>query len=599
MLHVFLAQAQTRPNATAARVKRGGVYTPTTWGEMAATSRDIAHGLMALGLKPDDTACVLAGTRLEWVLADLGILGAGAVTVPIYLSNPPPDCAYVAKHCGARIIFVENDAQLAKIRQVQSDLPEVHSLIVMDGAGDGKKDCYTWAELSARGRDYEKQNPKAYDERLASLNPQKTLTIIYTSGTTGAPKGAVLSHANMMYEADCLISMNIISTNDDELLFLPMAHVFAKVLEVCWWRVGHVMSFAENIDKLVANMAEVRPTLMGAVPRIYEKVYAKVVSNGVSAPGIKGKLFKWALEVEAGVTEHERAEKSLPLALAIEWRLAKKLVFSKINAKLSETFGGQMKLFVSGGAPLSQKIAYFFRHADIVILEGYGMTETAAGSTITRPELNKIGTVGTPLPGTQVKIAADGEILIKGPGIMVGYHANPQATKEAIVDGWMHTGDIGEFDRDGCLKITDRKKDLIITAGGKNIAPQNLENALKTLPLVSQAVVIGDRRKYLAALFTLNLDNAIKIAEELAVTDKTLLSLSKHPEILARVQQQVDEFNKSIASYESIKRFVVLPTEFSQESGELTPSLKVKRKVVNDKFKDEIASLYDGETLAA
>lgn len=599
MLHVLLAQARSRPHAPAARVKRGDRFEPVSWGALGDAGEEISLGLCSIGVLPDQTVCVLSSTRIEWIEVDIGILGAGAVTVPIYLSNPGPDCAYVVKHCGARVVFVEDAAQLKKLRDVKQELHQVDHFIVMSGDGDGLPDVMSLASLRELGRATRNKQPQLFAERTATLRPDKVLTIIYTSGTTGAPKGAVLTHSNMMYEADCLLSMDVVGVEDDQLLFLPMAHVFAKVLEMCWWRVGHVMSFAESLDKLVANMAEVKPTLMGAVPRIYEKVYAKVVANGTAAPGAKGKLFAWGLSVEAKVTDCERAERPLPIPLRIEWALAQRLIFSKIRAKLGETFGGRMRLFVSGGAPLSQKIAYFFRHAGVTILEGYGMTETSAGSTITRPSLNKIGTVGLPLPGTSVKIATDGEILIKGPGVMRGYHDNPSATADSIVDGWMHTGDIGEFDRDGCLKITDRKKDLLITAGGKNIAPQNLENSLKTYSLISQAVVVGDRRRYLAALLTLNMDNAVKVAESLSITERSLPALSQHPEIVKRMQAQIDEFNQTVASYESIKRFCILPIEFSQETGELTPSLKVKRKVVNEKFQAEVTALYDGEVLSA
>jgi long-chain acyl-CoA synthetase len=591
---LFWEQVASQPNAVAARIKKGGVYQTVSWDEMGRAAKLNAHGLMALGIQPEDRVSILAGTRLEWVTADLGVLGAGAITVPIYQSNPAPDCAYIVNHAEAVAIFVEDAKQLAKIRDVQAQLKTLRHVIVMEGpkeALDGLQ-VLTLDELQSQGAAYAEQNPGHYDKRTATLRPDSTLTIIYTSGTTGAPKGAMITHSNMVYESDTMNATNLVVREDEQLFFLPLAHIFAKVIEVGWFRIGHVMAFAESIDKLVQNMSEVRPTLIASVPRVFEKVYAKVVAGGLEAGGIKAKLFRWALSLSEQVGALEQKGKQPQGTLALQWALAQKLVFKKVQGKLKGVLGGRINHFVSGGAPLSPKIGFFFKHAGVTILEGFGMTETSAGSTVNRAWLNKIGTVGCAMPGTEVRIASDGEILIKGPGVMKGYYKNDAATAETIVDGWLHTGDIGELDGDGYLKITDRKKDLIITAGGKNVAPQNIENSLKTTPLISQIVVLGDQQKYLAALITLNADNAKAFATEHRLGTTEIAELAKHPKVRETIQQAIDAFNAGQASYQTLKKFEILPNDFSQETGELTPTLKVKRKLVSEKYKAIVNQLF-------
>jgi long-chain acyl-CoA synthetase len=590
MLKIFLEQVAAQPNGVAARIKQNGVFTGVTWDAMGRRSKDIALGLMALGVQGGDRVCILGSTRLEWVLCDLGVLGAAAITVPIYHSNPSADCEYILGNCGAVAIVVEDQKQLAKIVDAKSRLPALKHIVIIDG--ETNEQVISLADLEQKGRDHGAQHLGAFEKRTEALTPDTPLTIIYTSGTTGAPKGAVLSHANLAYEAVAMSETGITSKDDDQLLFLPMAHIFAKILECGWFRVGHTMSFAEHIDKLVQNMGEVRPTTMAAVPRVYEKVYARVVAKGTEAGGVKASLFRWALALSEQVGELERMGKQPSGALAVQWKVAQRLVFKKIGANLAQLLGGRLRVFVSGGAPLAPKIGTFFKHAGILILEGFGMTETSAGSTINRPQLNKIGTVGAPMPGTEIKIAQDGEILIKGPGVMLGYYNDPAATKEAIVDGWMHTGDIGVLDADNYLKITDRKKDLIITAGGKNVAPQNIENTLKTFPLISQIVVLGDQQKYLAALITLNAENAKKFADENGLGPLDTKALAAHPSVRAALQKAIDEFNATQASYQTLKKFKVLDVDFAQETGELTPTLKVKRKFVADKFKTEVTALF-------
>ena len=584
LLRTFLRHVDNRGEETAAMVKRGGRYVDVSWHEMWVDARKVGRGLVALGIESGDRVCLISSTRLEWCTTDLGILAAGGVTVPIYQSNLPDECQYVADHCGARVIFAEDAEQVAKFIEQRENLPKIEHVVQMEGElAEGVGDdgwVMTMAQLHQRGGD----DDSVLEAPMASLNPESILTIIYTSGTTGRPKGVVLTHANMLYEGDCVEEVDVVRTTDVQLLFLPLAHVFAKVLEVSWYSVGYVMAFAESMQTIKDNLAETRPSLMCGVPRVFEKFYSAVVDQGMSAEGIRKTLFEEALAMSVKNGEAEEAGRSLSLVDELKWKALKKLVFSKIAAGLGERLGGRMRIMLSGGAPLSKKINWFFRDAGLTIIEGFGMTETSAGTTINLPHDNHIGTVGPALPGTDIKIAQDGEILIKGPGVMREYWNNPEATAETIVDGWLHTGDIGEIDaRTGALRITDRKKDIIVTAGGKNVAPQKIEGLLKVDKLISQAVVHGDTRKFLSALITLDPDQLTAFAKEKGLSG-SYAELSQHAAVRAAIESVVEETNRELASYETIKKFAILDTDLSVETGELTPKLSVKRKVVNSKF---------------
>jgi long-chain acyl-CoA synthetase len=404
----------------------------------------------------------------------------------------------------------------------------------------------------------------------------------------------VLTHDNLLYEADSIRDIGLLLPDDIQLFFLPLAHSFGQCLLAGWMSTAHIMAFAENMTTIRENMGEVRPTIMCAVPRVFEKFYAAVVAKGTAAGGTKAKLFNAAAELSAKRGEAERKGQALGMADAIKWALLKKLVFKKIGKGLNDLLGGRMRAMVSGAAPLSPKIAFFFRDAGVIILEGYGLTESSAAASVNRPSNNRIGTVGVALPGCEFKIAPDGEILIKGRNIMKGYWNNPQATDEVLKDGWLHTGDIGVIDPDGSLRITDRKKDIIVTAGGKNVAPQNLENILKMHKLISQAVIHGDKRKFLTALVTLDADALKAVAAERNLPNGSAKDMAKLPEIEKIVQGYFDETNSKLASYETIKKFKILDTDFSIESGELTPSLKVKRKVINERYKHLFEQMYEG-----
>lgn len=581
---------EKRGDATAALTKREGKYRPVTWNQMWASAREIAFGLIAHGLETGDRVCIISNTRLEWVTTDLGILAAGGVTVPIYPSNLPEECRYVADHSDARVVFCEDATQAAKFLEVRDQLPKVERVVQLTGEVEGADGWVMGlADFIAAGREDEAE----LERRGKSLDGDSILTIIYTSGTTGLPKGVVLTHSNLIYEGDVVESAGIVQPDDVQLLFLPLAHSFAKFLEVAWFATGSVTAFAENMNTIKQNLGEVRPTLMSGVPRVYEKFYAAVLDKGLAAEPPRRKVFEKALELSQRNGEAQEAGGRLGIRDTILFAILKRLVFAKVHEGVQEILGGRMRIMVSGGAPLSRKIAWFFRDANITIIEGYGLTETSAATCVNLPERNQIGTVGPPLDRTEAKIAPDGEVLLRGPGIMREYWKDPDATAETIVDGWLHTGDIGEVDPvTGAVRITDRKKDLIVTAGGKNVAPQKIEGLLKTEKLISQAVVHGDKRKFLSALITV--DEAI--LSELAASkgwSGQYAELVKRQEVRTEVERIVESTNTELASYETVKKFHILEQDFSVESGELTAKLSVKRKVVNRKFGHLFDAFYE------
>ncbi len=586
LVSLFEAQARARAGQTAVKHKRDGAWRDVSWAEMARRTRDVADGLAAMGLQRGDRVAIIGDTNLEWILADLGILGAGGITVTIYQSNKAHECQYILADSGARWCFCDTEAQVQKIREVRGHLPRLEGVVRAFGdAADGFE--RTLADLERAGAAWRQSNPDAHAERLAGIGLSDPASFIYTSGTTGNPKGVVLTHGNWTYEATAVAELQVVRPDDTILMFLPMAHSFAKVIEAVWFSTGATGAFVESMEKIIDNAGEVRPTVLPAVPRIFEKAFNAVVAKGLATPGLKGKLFKAAMDgFDAWVAAKDLGKERVTLGFLI----GQKLIFPKLAAALSEKFGGRMRIFVSGGAPLSPKIGWFFSQVGMTILEGYGLTETSAGTFVNRPGRNKIGTVGPPVPGTEVRIAEDGEILVKGPGVMKEYYNAPEATAEVLKDGWLYTGDIGVIDADGHLKITDRKKDIIVTAGGKNVAPQNLENDLKTNPLVSQVMVHGDKRKFLSALVTLNEEAVRAWGKDHGLTPGK--QLHEDPKVVARIQAAIDELNSRQASYSTIKRFAIVPRDFTQESGELTPTLKVKRKVVTKNYQALIDGFY-------
>ena len=587
---LFRQRAGSDAQRVAARRKVSGRWQDVSWAQLATDSEETGWGLIALGVKKGEMVSIIAGTRVEWTVADLGIALSGGVAVPIYQSNTPEECRFVLDNAGAVVVFAEDHRQLAKLRQERGRLPKIHHVVLLEGEGDGDW-VLSLEQLKQRGREHKGRVPGDLEQRLQSQRRDDLTTILYTSGTTGMPKGVIITNDNMLFAAEVAVGTGLLKREDSHLLFLPFAHSFAQVIKAAWLGSGMTMIYAESVDKLVDNAGETGPTILSAVPRVYEKAFNTVVAGGMANPGLQGALFRMAMrEFELYCKAKNKGQTYGSLAFTV----ARKLVFPKVKEKLSKRFGGRITKFVSGGAPLAKKIAYFFDLLGFDMLEGYGLTETIAVTSVNLPGQNKLGTVGRPFPGVEVKIATDGEVLMRGRNIMRGYLGLAEATAEAIdKEGWFHTGDIGELDADGYLRITDRKKDLIKTSGGKYIAPQSIEGALKTSSeLISQVVVIGDRRKYVSVLVTLVEPEAKKLTGAATYAEAT-----QHPLSRQKIQEAIDRLNATLPSYETIKRFTILDRDFSQETGELTPTLKVKRKVCTQKFKREIDAMYDGQSV--
>lgn len=593
VVEMFHHRVEASPNADAMYGRRNGAWYTLKWNEVGASARRIACGLLSLGLEKQQRCAILAMTRPEWVTIDMAILAAGGATTTIYPSNTAAESAYILGDSEAAVCFAENPEQAAKLASVRDQVPALKHVVLIDGEASGSDGWQlTLADLEAKGTAWDAAHPGEYEAVSGAVGPDDLATLIYTSGTTGQPKGVMLSHDNWVFEAEAIDEIKVLSESDKHFLFLPLAHSFAKVLEVASVRVGVPTAIDGSIDDLVANLGATKPTVMAAVPRVFEKVYNKVVTGAREGGGLKYKIFLWALAVGREVSKLRQEGKDATGLLAIKHRIADKLVFSKLKAR----FGGRIRYFVSGGAPLSREIAEFFHAADILVLEGYGLTESSAASFVNRPTRYKFGTVGLPVPGTGVVIAEDGEILIEGRGVMQGYYNRPEDTAEALdSEGRLHTGDVGFVDPDGFLKITDRKKDIIVTAGGKNVAPQNVENQIKaTSNYVSQVVMLGDKRPFCIALITINEETVGKWAAENGIAYDGYADLAGKPEVHELIWADVKAVNARLASYESIKKIALLPNDFSQETGELTPKMSIKRKVVEQRYQSLLEGMYRG-----
>jgi long-chain acyl-CoA synthetase len=594
LARMFWEQVERSGDRPAQQFKHGAGWTTITWREVGETVRELALGLLALGRAKGDSIALLSSSRAEWVQADFAIFTAGCVTVPVYPSYPPDLIAYIVNDSGARTIIVEDPAQLAKVLQAREKTPNLEHIIVISDydAPQPPKMVMTWESLRRLGRENAGTGAlgSLLAERVASTRPTDLATIVYTSGTTGPPKGVMQTHGNHIAAVTASKQATPVEEGWVHLLFLPLAHSFARLESFLGVAHGLTTAFAENLDKVGENLRETRPHFICSVPRVFEKVYGRILAGVEAGSPAKKKIFNWAVSVGRDVSRHQQRGQPVPTTLELKRKIAHKLVFSKLHAAL----GGRLRWAVSGGAPLSRDIAEFFHAAGILLLEGYGLTETCPVLTFNRPDRYKFGSVGQTLPGVQVQIAADGEILARGPNIAtLGYFKQPEATHEVFgADGWFHTGDIGTIDGDGFLFITDRKKDLIVTAGGMNIAPQNIENLLKADPFISQVMVYGDRRPYPVALITVNSDELSKFAREQGILTSEAAAIVKHPKVVERVGRTVEEKNTQLQSYARIKRFTVLPTDFTLDGGELTPTLKVKRKVVSQKYQDAIEELY-------
>jgi long-chain acyl-CoA synthetase len=579
------------------RVKRDGRWVEVSWDEHARAVEEIAAGLIAAGVAPGTKVALLSGTRPEWMEIDFGILAAGAVTIPIYPSNLPDECGYILWNSESSYCFVENASQLKKIHKVTEQGFELDGrqqpvdllqIFLTDGEPpDGR--VSTLGALRESGRRALPDARREIDSRIARIGRGEIATIVYTSGTTGPPKGVVQTHGNHLAAIEAMASIAVSEPGDVDFFFLPLAHSFARASEFLGVRTGSITAFAQSIESIPNDIKETRPHVVPSVPRIFEKVYSRIQSTRGSAGWLQRMIFDWAISVGREKSRCLQQKQDPSLWLSLKSRLADTLVFSKIK----DSLGGRIKYMISGGAPLAREIQEFFHAAGILVLEGYGLTETTPTLTVNRPDDYRFGTVGKAVPGVTLKIAEDGEILAKGPNIAQGYFKRPEATAEAWdAEGWFHTGDIGEFDADGFLKITDRKKDLLKTSGGKYVAPQNVENLLKTQPYISQAVLIGDNRKYCVALVTLDPDEIRRWAKAKGIAETDPTALARHPQVVELIEGQVKAANQHLASYESVKYHRIVPNDFSQETGELTPSLKVKRKFVNQKYADLIEEMY-------
>lgn len=588
---LFWDRVETSPDLDAELVKRDGRWQALAWRDVGTIVRELALGLLALGRRPGDAVAILAASRAEWVHADFAILSTQGVTIPIYATYAPEQIAYILDNAAARTVIVENAAQLAAVRAAPMKLTSLDTIIVIEGVPRREPGVLSWDDVRQLGRRHAARLESTLADRVASIRPDDIATIVYTSGTTGFPKGVVQTHANHMAMLRAVAQVPGVEIGDVHLLFLPLAHTFARLEAYMGVHRGLVTAFAESLQTVSANLREVRPHLIFAVPRVFEKAHAQVLAAVEQRPLVARKVFEWAMRIGREVSRRQQEGRPVSRRLTVAHGLAHRAVFKALHGR----FGGRLRFAVSGGAPLSREIAEFFHAAGILILEGYGLTEACPSLTFNRIDRYKFGSVGQALPDVELKVAADGEILARGPNVATrGYWCQPDATAETFDrDGWLHTGDIGRLDEEGFLYITDRKKDLIITSGGANVAPQPIEDALKRDPLVSQAMLHGDCRPYLVALVTLRPEAVKSFARAQGMLTDDLSRLSQHPGVRDRVDRIVQIVNRGLASYAQIKRFAVLPEEFTEEGGELTPTQKLKRQKVAAKYAAELAALYE------
>jgi len=586
---MFLDRVHQTPDSEAYRYPVGEDWRSQTWRETGATVNRLAAGLIALGVEPEQRVAIASSTRYEWILADLAVMCAGAATTTVYPSTVAEDAAYILRDSESRVLFAEDDEQVQKFRDRRAEMPALAKVVTFDGSTDGEW-VISLGDLLSLGDELLKQSPDIVEERVAGIGTDDLATLIYTSGTTGRPKGVRLRHSGWTYEGAAVDALDILSIDDLQYLWLPMAHSFGKVLLTAQLQIGFPTAVDGRVDKIIDNLAVVRPTFMGAAPRIFEKVYGRIVTTAQSAGGAKAKIFDRAFVVGLAVSRARRAGQPVPPLLAAQHKVFDRLVFAKIR----DRFGGRLRFFISGAAALNRDVAEWFHAAGIVILEGYGLTETSAGSCVNLPASLRLGSVGRPLPGTHVRLADDGEILIKGPGVMAGYHSQGDVTDESLsADGWLHTGDIGEVDADGFVRVTDRKKDLFKTSGGKYVAPQVIEARFKGVcPYASHFLVHGQGRPYCTAIITLDPEAMQRWAEEHDMGDRPYAEVVASPAVQELIAGYVEELNRRLNRWESIKKYVVLDHDMTVESGEVTPSLKLRRKVIEANYAEQLDALY-------
>jgi long-chain acyl-CoA synthetase len=582
---------ESTPESPAMIERRDGAWVSMTWREVGSRVRHVADALLALGLGAEERCAIIAETRVDWVIADVGILCAGGATTTLYPATPNEECQFILQDCGAIVVFCDTDEQVAKLRLLRDRIPSVRRVVTFRGSPGTDGWVQTLRQFEEEGRAFALACPGLYDVTRNAITPDRLATLMYTSGTTGRPKGVMLTHDAWVYEAEAIDALGIMSPADKQFLVLPLSHVFAKVLEVLFIRLGVLTVVDGDTDALITNLAETQPTWMGAVPRTFEKAYARIAARAKEGGRLQQGLFRWALETGAEVSRKRQKREEPGGLLKLRAAMADRLVLSDVKAR----FGGRIRFFISGGAPLSKEIAEFFHSCDLLILEGYGLTESCAATCVNTPDDFRFGTVGKPLPGTRVQIAPDGEILIRGRGVLKGYYTLPEDTAEALTpDGWLRTGDIGIVHESGHVEITDRKKELIITAGGKNIAPAHFQNLLKSrCPYVSEVLMHGDKRPYCVALVSINGEATGRWArvQKLSFTDYE--DLARNVEVHRLIMGVVQEVNKELPPFEAVRKVALLPEDLTQENGALTPSLKVKRKVVEQRYSALLDRLYD------
>ncbi|WP_396929162.1 AMP-dependent synthetase/ligase [Mycolicibacterium sp.] len=586
---MFLNRVAATPNAEAFRYPENDGWTSVTWAQVGERVELIAAGLIALGINPEDRVALASGTRYEWVIVDFGILAAGAATTTVYPSTNAEDTAFIVANSGSRVVVAENQSQVDKLTANRADLPAVEKVVIIDGTSEDDW-VITLDELEQLGKQLLADQPTAVTDRIDAIPPEQLATLIYTSGTTGKPKGVRLHHEAWTYTAAALDSLNVLSDQDLNYLWLPLAHSFGKVMLAMPLLMGFPTVIDGRVDKIVENLAVIKPTFMGAVPRIFEKVHGRITETMAEEGGAKKRLFDWASDVGLQVSRARQAGHRVGPLLALQHKLADRLVFNTIRQR----FGGRLRFFISGSAALDRDIAQWFDAVGAIVLEGYGLTETSAASSLNRLHAYRFGTVGWTLPYTDVKIAGDGEVLLKGPGVMSGYHDLPEATAEAIdSDGWFHTGDIGELDAEGFLRITDRKKDMFKTSQGKYVAPSAISAVFKGIcPFASEIIIYGEGKPYCVALVSLDAEAIREWADRNGMEGKSFEEVARDEKTRAMVEGFVETLNKHLNRWEQVKRFAIIDRELTVEAGDLTPSLKLKRKAVVENFHDNIDELY-------
>ncbi|MBU1862467.1 MAG: long-chain fatty acid--CoA ligase [Candidatus Omnitrophica bacterium] len=585
---MFVAQAARRKGKTALKVKYEAAYRNILWDDLLNVVCDASLGFSQLGIRKDDKVAILSESRPEWIYTDLAILSLGAITVPIFPTYRQRDIDYIVKHSESRAIVISNVKQWGKIKQLKERYPELLMVVSFERI-EGNEGVIPFDDIIKMGKSDRSKHKNVFLGKIRRIQEDDLATIIYTSGTTGPPKGVMLTHGNFLSNCEAAARAIPALEGSVALSALPLSHVFERLAGYYMYLyLGVIIAFAEGLNTLLENLKEIRPHIANFVPRIFEKFYHRLLGIVSRSSPIKRKLFYWALDVGKKRYVLQLKKRRLPFILMCAYALSKLLVYNKIRKQ----FGGRVKFFISGGAKLSRDIARFFYAADIRILEGYGLTETSPVISVNRTNNNKFGTVGIPLDNVEIKIAPDGEILVKGPSVMKGYYKDEEATRETIKDGWLYTGDIGVLDEQGFLKITDRKKDIIVTSGGKNVAPQNIENMLTVDQFINQVFICGDGEKYLSALIVPDLDQLEQFARQHQISYNSPSELISKKEMYRLMRERIERVNKELTDYEKIKKFALLSEEFSQDKGELTPTLKIKRNVIMTRYKNTINKLY-------